>query len=53
MKVMICQPMTGKDDETIKAERQCIVEMLGKQGHSVVNTVFSEEPPFMSKNRGL
>ena len=53
MKVMICQPMNGKDDETIKAERQGIVEMLEKQGHSVVNTIFSEEPPFISKNKGL
>ena len=53
MKVMICQPMNGKDDETIKAERRGIVEMLEKQGHSVVNTIFSEEPPCTVKNRGL
>ena len=45
MKVMISQPMNGKTTEQIKKERAELVKELEKQGHEVVNTIFTDEVP--------
>ena len=45
MKVMISQPMRGKPVEQIRAERDAVIQKLEAKGHSVVDTVFTEEPP--------
>lgn len=45
MKVMISQPMRGKTEEQIKAEREKIVKRLRERGYEVVDTIFTEEPP--------
>lgn len=44
LKVMISQPMRGKTNEQIKAERESLVKELEKEGHEVVNTVFDLAP---------
>ena len=44
MKLMISQPMRGKTNEQIKAERESLVKELKKEGHEVVNTVFDLAP---------
>ena len=44
MKLMISQPMRGKTNEQIKAERKSLVEELEKQGHEVLDTVFDLAP---------
>lgn len=44
MKIMISQPMRGKTNEQIKAERESLVKELEKEGHEVVNTVFDLAP---------
>lgn len=41
MKVMISQPMRGKTNEQIKAERENLVKELEKQGHEVIDTVLN------------
>lgn len=45
MKIMISQPMRGKTEEQIKAEREELVEKLMKEGHEVVNSIFTDKPP--------
>lgn len=45
MKLMLSQPMRGKNTEQIEAERKALVEQLEKEGHEVVNTIFAEETP--------
>lgn len=45
MRIMISQPMNGKTNEQIMAERKELVEQLERRGHEVINTVFTEEPP--------
>lgn len=45
MKVMISQPMRGKTAEQIKVEREDLVEKLESEGHEIVNTIFTEDPP--------
>lgn len=45
MRVMISQPMQGKTDEQIKAEKQRIVDKLEKLHIEVVNSFFDEEAP--------
>ena len=49
MKVMISQPMNGKTTEQIKKERAELVKELEKQGHEVLDTVFSDE--YLTKDR--
>ena len=44
MKVMISQPMRGKTEEQIRAERQPIVEELEARGIEIVDTIFAETP---------
>jgi len=41
-KVMISQPMRGKTEEQVRAERAELVEILTEQGYEVVDTVFSD-----------
>ena len=45
MKVMISQPMIGRNEEEIKNEREEIIEKLNKMNIEVINTLFTEEPP--------
>lgn len=45
MKVMISQPMNGRNEEEIKKERQEIIEKFNKMHIEVINTLFTEEPP--------
>lgn len=43
MKVMISQPMNGRNQEEIKKERQNIIEKFNKMHIEVINTLFTEE----------
>ena len=45
MKVMISQPMNGRTEEQISAERKKIIERFNKMHIEVVNTLFTEEAP--------
>ena len=45
MKVMISQPMNGRNQEEIKKERQDIIEKFNKMHIEVINTLFNEEAP--------
>lgn len=45
MKLMISQPMRGKTEEQIRAEREELVKRLTDEGYEVVDTIFAEEPP--------
>lgn len=45
MKVMISQPMNGRNQEEIKKERQDIIEKFNKMHIEVINTLFTEEVP--------
>ena len=45
MKVMISQPMNGRNQEEIKKERQDIIEKFNKMHIEVINTLFAEEAP--------
>ncbi len=42
MKIMISQPMRGKTEEEIKAEREEVVKQLESEGHEVLQTVFED-----------
>lgn len=45
MKVMISQPMNGRNQEEIKKERQDIIEKFNKMHIEVIDTLFTEEAP--------
>lgn len=45
MKVMISQPMNGRNEEEIKKERQEIVQKFNKMHIDVIDTLFTEEAP--------
>ena len=45
MKVMISQPMNGRNQEEINKERQDIIEKFNKMHIEVINTLFNEEAP--------
>lgn len=45
MKIMISQPMRGKTNEQIREEREELVKKLKRQGHEVIDTIFTEEMP--------
>ncbi len=45
MKVMISQPMNGRTEEQIKAERKRIVDNFNSMHIEVINTLFTEEAP--------
>ena len=42
MKIMISQPMNGKTNEQIRAERAELVEKLEKTGNEVIDTIISD-----------
>ena len=52
MKVMISQPMRGKTDDQIRAEREELVKELESEGYEVIDTIFAQEPPENS-DRGM
>ena len=39
MKVMISQPMRGKTEEQIRAEREEVVKQLELEGHEVIDSI--------------
>lgn len=43
MKAMISQPMAGKTDKQIVADRECAIASLEAQGYEVINTLFTDE----------
>lgn len=43
MKAMISQPMRGKTDEEIVADRNRAIQALEEKGYEVVNTLFTDE----------
>ena len=45
MKIMISQPMRGKTNEQIRAERAELVKRMEEEGHEVLDTVINEIPP--------
>ena len=45
MKVMISQPINGRNQEDINKERQDIIEKFNKMHIEVINTLFQEEVP--------
>ena len=45
MKIMISQPMNGKTTEQIRKERAELVKELEKQGHDVIDTIYTDEVP--------
>lgn len=45
MKIMISQPMRGKTEKQIIMERAELIKELEKQGHEVVDTIFSQDAP--------
>ena len=45
MKIMISQPMNGKSETQIRIERESLVKELEKQGHEVLDTIYTDEVP--------
>lgn len=45
MKIMISQPMAGKEYDAILREREKTVRKLEAMGHTVADTVLTVEPP--------
>lgn len=45
MKIMISQPMNGRNEEEIKRERKEIIEKFNKMHIEVIDTYFEEEAP--------
>lgn len=45
MRVMISQPMRGKTNEEIRLERESLIEKLESEGHTVIDTIVSEDAP--------
>lgn len=39
MKVMISQPMRGKTEEQIRAEREQVIKQLELEGHEVIDSI--------------
>lgn len=44
MKAFISQPMRGKTDARIRAEREVIAAYLNEQGYSVADSLFPQAP---------
>lgn len=51
MKIMISQPMAGKEYDEIQKEREAAVHALEAMGHTVVDTILTVEPPDEGKVR--
>lgn len=45
MKIMISQPMAGKEYDEVLREREKTARKLEAMGHTVVDTVLTVEPP--------
>lgn len=45
MKVMISQPMRGKTDEQIRAERDFLIKKFNDMHIEVIDTIFTEDLP--------
>lgn len=45
MKVMICQPMSGKSEEQIRQERDELVNKIQEEGDTYIDTIFQDEVP--------
>lgn len=45
MKIMISQPMSCKTQSQIREEREAVTAVLEEQGHTVLDTVFTNETP--------
>lgn len=43
MKVMLCQPMSGKTEQEIIETRERAITALKENGYDVVNTLFTDE----------
>lgn len=52
MKIMISQPMKGIPQDQIEKNRKDIVEKLTEEGHEIINTIFTDEPP-KDNNQGV
>ena len=52
MKVMISQPMNGRNEEEIERERNEIIEKFNKMHIEVIDTYFEEEAP-ENCNKGI
>jgi len=50
MKAMISQPMRGKTEATIRAERESVIRTLNAKGYQVVDTIYQD---FTEKDRPL
>jgi len=48
-KVMISQPMRGKTEQQIRAERSEVVKTLTEQGFEVIDTIFAKSPDEASR----
>lgn len=45
MKVMICQPMSGKNEEQIRQERDELINKIQEEGDTYIDTIFQDEVP--------
>lgn len=45
MKVMISQPMRGKTNEKIRAEREEVIKKICNDGYDVIDTVINKDAP--------
>ena len=45
MKVMICQPMSGKSEEQIRQERDELINKIQEEGDTYIDTIFQDEVP--------
>lgn len=45
MKVMICQPMSGKSEEQIRQERDELIKEIQEEGDTYIDTIFQNEVP--------
>ena len=50
MKAMLSQPMRGKTDEEIVADRNRAITYLESKGYEVINTFFADEWYSKEKN---
>ena len=44
MKIMISQPMRGKNNKQIRNERQELIKQVEEKGHEVIDTIFENAP---------
>lgn len=45
MKIMICQPMSGKSEEQIRQERDELISKIQEEGDTYIDTIFQDEVP--------